>query len=193
MKRLASFGLALGMVCLFASTALAQSATYTIYASGGFDPSTGKPDNCSTDEWLFVLNGVSPAGSAPSSISVVFDSDGTPTATDINLTLQQTFLNPPETAAHYSLPLDATNSGYVVDGASAQLPDGATYSSFVLSHGSCSGSSTSGGDTPPPTGSTPELDSLALFGTGALGLGSYALTRLRARRRRQETEGQPQA
>ena len=31
---------------------------------------------------------------------------------------------------------------------------------------------------------TPELDSLALFGTGALGMASYALTRFRARRRR---------
>jgi hypothetical protein len=36
---------------------------------------------------------------------------------------------------------------------------------------------------PPPASATPELDSLLLFGTGLAGLGGYALTRLRARRR----------
>jgi hypothetical protein len=35
----------------------------------------------------------------------------------------------------------------------------------------------------PPPGLTPELDSLVLFGTGSLGLGGYALMRLRARRK----------
>lgn len=34
-----------------------------------------------------------------------------------------------------------------------------------------------------PVGATPELGSLMLFGSGALGLGSYGLTRLRARRK----------
>ena len=34
----------------------------------------------------------------------------------------------------------------------------------------------------PPVNATPELDSLALMGSGLLGLGGYALLRLRARR-----------
>ena len=35
----------------------------------------------------------------------------------------------------------------------------------------------------PRWSATPELDSLFLFGTGVLGLGGYALTRLRSKRR----------
>jgi hypothetical protein len=35
----------------------------------------------------------------------------------------------------------------------------------------------------PPMNATPELDSLLLFGTGLAGVGGYALTRFRARRR----------
>jgi hypothetical protein len=41
-----------------------------------------------------------------------------------------------------------------------------------------------GADTSAPIGATPELDSLMLFGSGLAGMGGYALTRLRARRRR---------
>ena len=40
------------------------------------------------------------------------------------------------------------------------------------------------GPEAPSPGATPELDSLVLFGTGLLGAGGYALTRLRAARRR---------
>jgi hypothetical protein len=36
----------------------------------------------------------------------------------------------------------------------------------------------------PSLAATPELDSLALFGTGTVGMAGYALTRLRASRRR---------
>ncbi len=36
---------------------------------------------------------------------------------------------------------------------------------------------------PPSPAATPELDSLTLLGSGLLGLGGYALLRLRARRR----------
>jgi hypothetical protein len=39
------------------------------------------------------------------------------------------------------------------------------------------------GTLPPSAGTTPELDSLLLFGAGLSGLGGYALKRLRARRR----------
>jgi hypothetical protein len=45
--------------------------------------------------------------------------------------------------------------------------------------GGSGGSGGSGGDI----SATPELDSLLLFGGGLSGLGAYALTRLRARRR----------
>src|SRR6266851_5255624 len=180
-------GLALTALTVFASAALAAPSTYTITASGGFDAATGKPDSCSTTEWLFVINGVSPAGTAPTSISVVFDTNGTPTAVDVALTFQQTFLNPPETTAHYSIPIDSTSAAYVFDGASAQLPVSTTYNNFVLSHGSCAGSTSITPPPPPPgPGATPELDSLALFGTGIIGLGGYVLTRLRASRRRPE-------
>lgn len=41
--------------------------------------------------------------------------------------------------------------------------------------------------TPPKSVATPELDSVLLFGSGLTGLGAYALRRLRARPRRQET------
>ena len=181
-------GLALTALTLFATAAMAASPTFTIFASGGFDVSTGKPDTCSTSEWLFVLNGVSPAGSAPSSIAVVFDKNGSPTATDITLTFTETFLNPVRTTAHYAMPIESTTAGYVFDSASAQLPVGTSYNSFVLSHGSCAGSSTppaggagGGGITPPPT-ATPELDSVALLGTGLLGMAGYAVTRMRASR-----------
>ena len=39
-------------------------------------------------------------------------------------------------------------------------------------------------NNPPASAATPELDSLALFGTGALGLIGYGLTRRRARQGR---------
>ncbi len=39
------------------------------------------------------------------------------------------------------------------------------------------------GNNPPAVSATPELDSLALFGTGAAGMLSYALVRMRARKR----------
>jgi hypothetical protein len=42
------------------------------------------------------------------------------------------------------------------------------------------------GDKEPPANvpsETPELDAFALFGTGLFGMGGYALTRLRARRK----------
>ena len=45
----------------------------------------------------------------------------------------------------------------------------------------CAPPSPPGGD--PKPGATPELDSLLLFGVGLSGLGGYAVTRYRARRR----------
>ncbi len=43
-----------------------------------------------------------------------------------------------------------------------------------------------GGTNPPAVSATPELDSLVLFGTGAVGMVGYALTRVRARRDRND-------
>ena len=43
-----------------------------------------------------------------------------------------------------------------------------------------------GNSNPPSVAATPELDSLVLFGTGAAGIASYALLRVRARRNRQD-------
>ena len=40
----------------------------------------------------------------------------------------------------------------------------------------------------PPSAATPELDSLALFGTGAAGMAGYALMRIRARRRQDNSD-----
>jgi len=46
------------------------------------------------------------------------------------------------------------------------------------------GSNGNGGrNNPPSIAATPELDSLALFGAGAIGMAGYALMRLRAGRR----------
>jgi hypothetical protein len=44
------------------------------------------------------------------------------------------------------------------------------------------------GNNPPSLATTPELDSLALFGTGAAGMAGYALMRLNARRRRDDSD-----
>jgi hypothetical protein len=49
------------------------------------------------------------------------------------------------------------------------------------------GSGNDNGNNPPVVSATPELGSLVLFGTGAAGLASYALMRLRAGRR-QDTD-----
>jgi hypothetical protein len=45
------------------------------------------------------------------------------------------------------------------------------------------GGDTGGKGVPPSPTATPELDSLLLFGIGLTGLGGYAVTRVRARRR----------
>jgi hypothetical protein len=42
------------------------------------------------------------------------------------------------------------------------------------------------GTRPPSVASTPELDSLVLFGTGVIGVAGYAVMRFRATRRRRD-------
>ena len=42
------------------------------------------------------------------------------------------------------------------------------------------------GTYPPTVASTPELDSLALFGTGVIGVAGYALMRFRVARKRRD-------
>ena len=44
------------------------------------------------------------------------------------------------------------------------------------------------GNYPPSVAATPELDSLALFGTGAAGMAGYVLMRIRARRRQDDSD-----
>lgn len=46
----------------------------------------------------------------------------------------------------------------------------------------------SGGNNPPIVSATPELDSLTLFGAGAVAMAGYALMRVRAGRRRQDKD-----
>lgn len=154
-------------------------ASFPISARGGWDTATGVPGTCSSTEWLFVINGIS-GGPAPDSIVVTFDNG--------SADFSQTFLNKPGSTAQYSLAVSSTNATWLVVGATAVLQDGTTYNNFVLSHGSCAGAPTGGGTggggtTPPPPSATPELDSIALFGVGLLGVGGYAMTRIRARRR----------
>lgn len=45
------------------------------------------------------------------------------------------------------------------------------------------GTNGNGGNSPPALSATPELDSLVLFGSGAVAIAGYALMRVRARRR----------
>ena len=49
--------------------------------------------------------------------------------------------------------------------------------------GSGGGTGGGNGNNPPSTAATPELESIALFATGAAGMAGYALTRIRARKR----------
>jgi hypothetical protein len=44
------------------------------------------------------------------------------------------------------------------------------------------------GNNPPPVAATPELDSLALFGTGAAAMAGYVVMRIRARRRQDDSD-----
>jgi len=165
-----------------------------ISASGGWSTATGKPDSCSSTEWLFVINGLSSNASRinsqgtvtyhayPNSISVSFD---TSVNVDVPATGVEIFANPSSSNLHYSIPVTAANAQYTLDGATAVFghsTDGSamTYSNFVLSHGPCA---TTPPPPPPPPGATPELDSLVLFGGGAAGLAGYMLIRRRARKR----------
>jgi hypothetical protein len=187
-----------GSTVLAAGTIPAQGGTIT--ASGGWSTATGQPDTCDPSEWLFVINGlssnastISPQGTLtyqayPKTISVVFDNA---LSVDVPLTLVEVTVNPPASTAKYAITADTMNSQYTLDGATATFgasTDGQpmAYNNFVLSHGPCASSPNtppSGPPGPPPPGATPELDSLVLFGFGAMSLGSYALTQLRGRRR----------
>jgi hypothetical protein len=51
------------------------------------------------------------------------------------------------------------------------------------SNGNAGGNGNGNAFSPPSVAATPELDSLALFGTGAMGMAGYALMRIRAGRR----------
>jgi non-canonical (house-cleaning) NTP pyrophosphatase len=71
--------------------------------------------------------------------------------------------------------------------AAANNRNALTSSSTVFKVGIDSGVIDPGqGDGQPPVGATPELDSLLLLGSGASGMGAYALMRLRAARRRRD-------
>ncbi|GAC1325609.1 MAG: hypothetical protein NVSMB2_24280 [Chloroflexota bacterium] len=163
-------GVAVVLLVAISTTAFADT---TISASGGFNATTGYADSCDTSEWQFNITGI--RGTAPTSIQVTFRNTSTSATT--TQTVLRSFLNPPGSLAQYATPIVA---GFVLVGATAVLPGNTTYNTFVLSHGACAPSSP---PPPPPTpGSTPELGTLALFGMGILGSGSYLLARRRARR-----------
>lgn len=167
--------LALLVTGALSSTALADT---TVTIGGGFSPTTGKPESCDSTEFLFVINSIS--GPAPTSITAVFDTGpGTPT---FSVSVPRTFLNPPGSTAHFSLAIDASNKMDVLSTATVIVPTGTTIGNFVLSHGSCAPFTTTT-PPPPPPGGTPELDTLALFAAGALGVAGYAINRRRASRR----------
>jgi hypothetical protein len=161
--------LALAATSLLAATAM---ASFTISAKGGWTTTTGKPDSCSTSEWLFVINGIS-GGPPPGSIKVTFDAG----SADVTLTFVETFQNPQASNAHYAIPITSANTNYTLDGATAVLQDGTTYNNFVLSHGSCAAPPPP--PPPPPQAGTPELDSLILFGAGAALVGGFGYLRRR--------------
>jgi hypothetical protein len=61
-------------------------------------------------------------------------------------------------------------------------------SSPIVAEASSNGNGNGGGghENPPAISATPELDSLALFGTGIAGMVGYGLMRVRATRRRND-------
>jgi hypothetical protein len=109
-----------------------------------------------------ALNGVATAGSNP---AVLGPFDGTVT---FRITSPSNLLAPGISASDVGMHLEVVTAAW-----GDPLTDPAK---------------TSGPLTPGTFGDvvaqTPELDSLALFGTGAVGMATYALTRFRARRRR---------
>jgi hypothetical protein len=70
-----------------------------------------------------------------------------------------------------------------VQSATFVTPIDINLTSFVLSDIDCGVSLPGVTTNPPPVGQTPELSSVALFGSGALGLAGYAMARVRAKRR----------
>jgi hypothetical protein len=56
-------------------------------------------------------------------------------------------------------------------------------SALAAPGGNGNGKGNGNGTNPPSVASTPELESIALFATGAAGMAGYALTRFRSRKR----------
>ncbi len=146
-------------------------------------PVAFKPSDCETQsaEPFFVINQISPPGSLPHTIEITFKNTsggGTTTLTSSGFSAQGNGQN-----FHYWIDLPSSAAYTSITDATVAVPAGSSIGQFVWSHTDCVGGTPPPPlPPPPPPSDTPELDSLLLFGSGALGLSGYALTRWRARR-----------
>jgi hypothetical protein len=188
--KLASVALALGLFALVGESALAATALpgTTVHLTGGL---TNQPPTCTSGvrEAHFILNGLSPEQQA-----ALVSSGTVVTATFSNGTNSGAFFEQgANDAAFVSVPMNSntatvTDATFVVPTVPGVID--AThplqYNEFNLSFGDCSGTTTTTTTTTTSTTGTsavPELDSLVLFGAGALGLAGFAWYQRRRPRR----------
>jgi hypothetical protein len=168
---------------VMATAALASfSGPGTAHLDNG--PIAFDPSSCGTQlaEPFFVINQISPTGALPHTIQITFQNSsggGTTTVTSTGFSSQGGGQN-----FHYWIDLPSSASYTAITDATVVVPAGTSIGEFVWSHTDCvGGTPPPPPPPPPPVSATPELDSLLLFGSGALGLSGYALTRWRARRK----------
>jgi hypothetical protein len=156
--------------------------------SNGFDKQDQDPQTCGSGlerTAHFILNQLDPDDQA-----ALIANGGVPVTASYTL--------PPDPTVHTTAAVGFEDQGSHVD-VFIPIPDNAhlvsasftvpstipggtlAYGEFNLSHVECIGG-TGPGPNPQP-GATPELSSVALFGSGALGLVGYAVARYRARRK----------
>jgi hypothetical protein len=169
-----------------AGTALAATQSVpaggTVQLDGGLSNQPPVCDAGQTRVAHFILTGVDNSAGNNDQATLV----GTiVTATFTNGTAQGAFATQgADDAVLVNVPLNSNTA--TVTGASFVVPNtiagtganaGLQYNNFNLSGGLCLDA-----PPPPPPSNTPELSSVALFGSGALGLVGFAAMRLRRRR-----------